>query len=831
MTSSPPLSAGTQSREASLGNPLSFSGAYGPLSPDINVKTPKRENSESENDTQRTWRSGEKLKFPLDRKKDPWKDCHELVKRYDRALCRGWTEEITNLLILSGLFSAVVTAFAVESYQWLQPNSQDLSYLALLHLSTQLSAGTNSTLQAPFVPPAFHPAEWQVRVNIVWFLSLVLSVTTAMIGILVIQWLREYERGSNLAPKEALALRQMLHEGLKSWHVQKILYALPLLLQTALVLFFVGLLILLWNVNREVAGVAGAFLALTLVFIALTTIMPTLQFLIPLNEKLRVPQCPYKSLQSWAFFRLISTLTWLLSARIIPLGVRILERLLKRWVPPSPPSSSSSSTTSSSSSSSSSSDPENPRPRLRRQLTILTDIQDTMTNMKKWYLSWWRYEDKMWKIPSWEGFDLYWRYTRDESDPESESKDEQHLSAYDTIRGLQWVSRKLPLGVDATYAIHPCLLDLDVSVAVNALRVLSRTPGDEKVESLTSGEMDSLDWLLHFHRRNKGPHASHPHAESDPLHKDILSLLAIRHLNSDSILHPDVRNHYLEMFVRIRNAGNDVKGFFDRPLRHVDGDTDINNLSEGGYVLKMFEFFEFSVPDETMLQIMIMILADVRGTRGELDVGTGTTGQRVVIDSSGERMKPLHEQLREKWKLLQLVWKVLVRLLKHPRSLSSASSMQSTMLDYAFQLCDEMSLYIPLLRQHDKYNTRHIDELLAGLCTLYESIGDTAFESLRAYPGFEKLRSLAGSVSVFVGGSQDTSVERKKWKGGVEGRYLRMDSVLVGEGWASFAKGVEEVREAGKGVEVNGLNGHERGGGHAVEATDDTLVESEIVVS
>ncbi|KAF8998109.1 hypothetical protein BDQ17DRAFT_1216160, partial [Cyathus striatus] len=122
---------------------------------------------------------------------DPWKDCHRLVKQYDRSMCHGWTQDINHLLILSGLFSAVVTAFTVGSYRWLQPNTQDLSYLALLHLSTQLSADpTNTTARAAFEPPPFHPEGWKVRVNIIWFLSLVITITTSMIGILVTQWLR-----------------------------------------------------------------------------------------------------------------------------------------------------------------------------------------------------------------------------------------------------------------------------------------------------------------------------------------------------------------------------------------------------------------------------------------------------------------------------------------------------------------------------------------------------------------------------------------------------------------------------------------------------------------
>ncbi|KAF9002332.1 hypothetical protein BDQ17DRAFT_1326762 [Cyathus striatus] len=148
-------------------------------------------------------------------------------------------------------------------------------------------------------------------------------------------------------------------------------------------------------------------------------------------------------------------------------------------------------------------------------------------------------------------------------------------------------------------------------------------------------------------------------------------------------------------------------------------------------------------------------------------------GRRVVIDSSGERMKLVHEQLREKRKPFQLVWKVSYGCSSTPlayfRFLNAIDN-----VDYAFQLCDEMSLYTPLPRQHDIYNTRHVDELLADLCTLYKYIGDSAFEVLRAHPGFEKLRTLAGSVRYFRG--------EEEVEGGFEGRYLRWIRRLLERG-------------------------------------------------
>ncbi|TFK33380.1 hypothetical protein BDQ12DRAFT_615343, partial [Crucibulum laeve] len=89
---------------------------------------------------ERQHRSGDPFRYPLCRKKDAWKDCHDIIKEYDEELCSRWKEEINNLLILAGLFSAVVTAFTVESYKWLQEDSSDVSLAVLIHISSQLSA-------------------------------------------------------------------------------------------------------------------------------------------------------------------------------------------------------------------------------------------------------------------------------------------------------------------------------------------------------------------------------------------------------------------------------------------------------------------------------------------------------------------------------------------------------------------------------------------------------------------------------------------------------------------------------------------------------------------
>ncbi|KAJ7641855.1 hypothetical protein FB45DRAFT_1125923, partial [Roridomyces roridus] len=71
--------------------------------------------------------------------------------RYDAALVESWKADMEGMLIFSGLFSASLTAFLIESYKTLQPGSGSLTVEAILQVSQQLSAFANGTI---FVLPA-----------------------------------------------------------------------------------------------------------------------------------------------------------------------------------------------------------------------------------------------------------------------------------------------------------------------------------------------------------------------------------------------------------------------------------------------------------------------------------------------------------------------------------------------------------------------------------------------------------------------------------------------------------------------------------------------------
>lgn len=120
---------------------------------------------------------------------DGWKNCARAVEKYDAELCKGYREEIDTLLVFAGLFSAVVTAFTIESYQWLQSDPNDAIIVFLSHIAQSVSPnGTAAPLPAASTGL---PSPVSVRINIYWFTALALSLSAALVSILCKQCIRK----------------------------------------------------------------------------------------------------------------------------------------------------------------------------------------------------------------------------------------------------------------------------------------------------------------------------------------------------------------------------------------------------------------------------------------------------------------------------------------------------------------------------------------------------------------------------------------------------------------------------------------------------------------
>ncbi|KAI0372480.1 hypothetical protein BV20DRAFT_1050799 [Pilatotrama ljubarskyi] len=257
-------------------------------------------------------------RFTESEKAQAWSRTTDIVKTYSDDLIKRLNAEIDALLVYAGLFSAVVTAFNVESYVLLQPQTPDPSLVVLQRISAQLVSSSvhfpspNQTEPpSPLLsaPPSLAPA-WTVWLNMFWFSSLIFSLAAASIGITVKQWLQEYSSGLSGTARHTARLRQRRLNSLAKWRVADITAALPVMLQLALGLYSVGLLILLWNLHPVVAALASTLVALLFMFTLATSVLPLFH-----------DDCSYLSTQSLALYAL-----WI---KLYPPGRQLLYKAIR----------------------------------------------------------------------------------------------------------------------------------------------------------------------------------------------------------------------------------------------------------------------------------------------------------------------------------------------------------------------------------------------------------------------------------------------------------------------------------------------------------------------
>ncbi|GJE95380.1 hypothetical protein PsYK624_115640 [Phanerochaete sordida] len=208
------------------------------------------------------------------------------VRDVDTRKVADAKEDLDTLLVFAGLFSAVVTTFVVDSYASLQPDNTDELVVLMRQSVSQNYTFADGVLRpvSPFLGQApFEPPLWALRVNGLWFASLIVSLSTASFGMLVKQWLNEYVAMDWITPEEQLRARQFRYKGLEDWKVFEIAAMLPLLLHVSLGLFFIGLCFYTAAAN-DIIGRSTFPLISGWAFFALVSVV----------APLASPRCPYK---------------------------------------------------------------------------------------------------------------------------------------------------------------------------------------------------------------------------------------------------------------------------------------------------------------------------------------------------------------------------------------------------------------------------------------------------------------------------------------------------------------------------------------------------------
>ncbi|KAI0069176.1 hypothetical protein BV25DRAFT_1782317, partial [Artomyces pyxidatus] len=175
------------------------------------------------------------------------------AEKHDKILADNWKGDTDGILIFTGLFSATVAAFIIESYKNLQSDAGATTVTLLGQISLQLAAQANNThITIPLLPDpnAFQPTSSALRVNILWFLSLVLSLTCALSATLIQQWARRYLMATqrHAIPQKRGQIHAFLYAGVTRYRMMAATEALPALLHTSVLFFFVGLIEFLFSI-------------------------------------------------------------------------------------------------------------------------------------------------------------------------------------------------------------------------------------------------------------------------------------------------------------------------------------------------------------------------------------------------------------------------------------------------------------------------------------------------------------------------------------------------------------------------------------------------------
>ncbi|KAI0292524.1 hypothetical protein BC826DRAFT_433338 [Russula brevipes] len=198
----------------------------------------------------------------------------KIAEDEDNKMVDQWQKDADGIIIFSGLFSAVLAALVVLSIQDLKQDTSAFYLQKIYELQADPNVSRSFT---PEKPPTFSPSQSAIWVNVLWFLSLVMSLTCAMFATTLQQWARRYLRitqPARTSPHKRARMRAFFANGVDRFRVSWAAEALPALLHLSLFLFFAGLLIYLFDINFIVFNAVLCWVAFLSLVYGCVTMMP-----------------------------------------------------------------------------------------------------------------------------------------------------------------------------------------------------------------------------------------------------------------------------------------------------------------------------------------------------------------------------------------------------------------------------------------------------------------------------------------------------------------------------------------------------------------------------
>jgi hypothetical protein len=185
----------------------------------------------------------------------------------------------------AGLFAAILSAFLIESRKELAEDPQQELLKGILRTLQTVHNLSESADPVPFEPePAF------ININGLWFSSLALTLSSALGGVLAKGWISKYSSSSLRKTSKDACSRMLRSTRIREWGVGGIITAISLLIQIALLLFFIGLGYLLWDTPNRIKVVIIALMSITGLCYVITTLLSMIFPACPLQTPLTVWQ-------------------------------------------------------------------------------------------------------------------------------------------------------------------------------------------------------------------------------------------------------------------------------------------------------------------------------------------------------------------------------------------------------------------------------------------------------------------------------------------------------------------------------------------------------------
>ncbi|KAJ7915792.1 hypothetical protein B0H13DRAFT_2658634 [Mycena leptocephala] len=143
------------------------------------------------------------------------------AEKYDKSLVESWKNDMEGMLIFVSPARVQQQIPHAEVPGWALLREFDRTVKLLAHISQQLASGSNSTAFPISSPVAFTPSTTSLICNALWFMSLGLSLTCALIATLLEQWARESIHRADLrsAPLIRARIYSYLYYGMKKFNM------------------------------------------------------------------------------------------------------------------------------------------------------------------------------------------------------------------------------------------------------------------------------------------------------------------------------------------------------------------------------------------------------------------------------------------------------------------------------------------------------------------------------------------------------------------------------------------------------------------------------------